>query len=74
MISVQLERDREGIWLSIDNQSWEMSPGAFSQLCLGLHSFDASTETMRRIALEVSEETRPDYSHTGEAIGKRLRG
>ena len=82
MIKIGIEKQADSVWLSIDNCDWEMSRGAFSQLCLGLAKFDQSADTVKEIYLDISDEDtdpfeedeRPDLSHTGEAIARRLRG
>ena len=82
MVKIQAEKEPDGVWLSIDNAEWLISREAFSQLCLGLEKFDSSTDTVKEIYLDISDEDtdpyendeRPDLSHNGDAIAKRLRG
>ena len=82
MIKIGIEKQADSVWLSIDNSDWEMSRGAFSQLCLGMQKFDSSEDTVKQIYLDLSDddldpyedEEKPDLSHNGDAIAKRLRG
>ena len=82
MVKIQVEKESDGVWIGIDNSEWLISREAFSALVRGLEQFDRSEDTVKNIYLDLADEDtdpyendeKPDLSHTGKAIARRLRG
>ncbi len=56
MLKLQLTKTSESIWLEIEDNEWEISPEAFSQLCIGLEKFEASSDSSKIIYLDLADE------------------
>lgn len=66
MVTINLEKDRDVVWLSIDNHDIEISREAFTQLCFGLSQFDDGDATVKEIRLDVADDDFDEYESDGE--------
>ena len=61
MVTIRLEKDTDSVWIGIDNNDWEISREAFTQLCIGMERFDSNDATVKEIRLDVSDADFDEY-------------
>lgn len=66
MVTINLEKDRDVVWLSIEGLDVEISREAFTQLCFGLAKFDEGNDTVKEIRLDVADADFDEYESDGE--------
>ena len=66
LITIRLEKNSDAVWLSIDDNDWAISREAFTQLCFGLEKFDTSSDTLKEIRLDVSDDDFEEYDEGDE--------